>query len=71
METKQLLNLQQKVLQLLMVTKQLLTTEIPSIAKIAVPKNRGSLSLGANHGTELESKETKNILKYLMNTSAN
>ncbi len=42
-------------------TKKLLTTEIPSMAKIAVPKNRGSLSLGANHGTELESKETKNI----------
>ena len=31
-----------------------LTTEIPSIAKIAVPKNRGSLSLGANQGTELK-----------------
>jgi hypothetical protein len=44
-----------------MVPKLSLTTEIPSMAKIAVPKNRGSLSLGANHGTELESRKTKKI----------
>ena len=33
----------------------MLTTEIPSMAKIAVPKNRGSRSGGANQGTLLES----------------
>ena len=30
--------------------KKYLTTEIPSIAKIAVPKNKGRRSAGANHG---------------------
>ena len=31
------------------------TTEMPSMAKMAVPKNRGSLSEEATHGTEWES----------------
>ena len=31
------------------------TTEMPSMAKMAVPKNRGSRSDEATHGTEWES----------------